>query len=302
MLDNRPVPRAQPGERSVTAVARMAERFLTREVSGVTVLVTLGRTSGAAVTDSEGYFSVGLPVDNTVSVADGRVGAQATIDGVGDDIWLIEGFVVGRDTSRIVISDVDDTLLLNGSGDVLRTVWNTAAGTALTRRPVPGTPELYRHLVAATDSRAKCPIFYVSSSPWNIYDFLIAFLNHRKFPAGPLALRDFGMNRATLGGAHGSHKRDRITEILSRVPDASVVLVGDSSQQDAEAFAEIIKVHERRIVGAFIRDVGDTEKADAVQEIADSIAEVAIDGGPLMSLVEDMDEIVPHLQSVGWFD
>ena len=61
----------------------------------------------------------------------------------------------------------------------------TVTGSALTRTPFPGAADLYRDLAGEVN-----PVFYVSSSPWNLHAFMVAFLKHRGFPMGPVLLRD----------------------------------------------------------------------------------------------------------------
>ena len=104
-----------------------------------------------------------------------------------------------------VISDVDNTILETGVQRV------GAHGAA---RPSPGPrsrarrslvhPELYRDLAAGGN-----PLFYVSSSPWNLHPFLMAFLRHRNFPLGPVLLRDLlgsrqAASRSTCGSTRSS--------------------------------------------------------------------------------------------------
>jgi len=68
------------------------------------------------------------------------------------------------------------------------------------------------------------PFFYVSSSPWNLFSYIVAFQRAKGLPLGPLLLRDWGFNRATLaGGSHGDHKRaaaNAYEHYLVRTPGA----------------------------------------------------------------------------------
>ena len=84
-----------------------------------------------------------------------------------------------------IVSDVDDTVLQTGVQRLGQMLRQTFTGSALTRTSFPGAPELYRDLAGAAN-----PVFYVSSSPWNLHAFLIAFLRHQRLPLGPVLLRD----------------------------------------------------------------------------------------------------------------
>jgi phosphatidate phosphatase APP1 len=126
-----------------------------------------------------------------------------------------------------------------------RMIRQTITGSAITRSPFPGAAELYRDL-----SRDTNPVFYVSSSPWNLHSFLDAFLRHRDFPMGPLLLRDL------LGGAAGrEQKAQRIDEILELHPGLPFVLLGDSGEKDPEVYAETVRSHPGRILAVYIREV-----------------------------------------------
>ncbi len=144
-----------------------------------------------------------------------------------------------------VISDIDDTILETGVQRALRMVVQTFTGSALTRTAFPGAPELYRDLAADVN-----PVFYVSSSPWNLHAFLLAFLRHRGFPLGPVLLRDLLGNRAGREQKHA-----RIREILELHPDLSFVLLGDSGEKDPEIYADIVRDHPDRILAVYIREV-----------------------------------------------
>ena len=273
VLANPVLPTAGPDQRALASVARMVSRFTTFEVESIPVVVRVGDTEREGVTDREGYFNIDMPIESFDDTqhwikADAFMPGRRLIAGGDELLWPIEARIVGPHTRRIVISDIDDTLLLNGVGDTTRTIVETIRGSYLTREPVPDTAELYQWLTAG----GSHPIAYVSSSPWNLYDFLTLFMEHHGFPKGPLFLRDFGFNRATFGGAHGQHKVAAIQQVLDLCPAADVILLGDSSQQDAEAFNTVIETNPSRNVRAYIRDVGDSQKAERVRDIGSLLA------------------------------
>ena len=52
---------------------------------------------------------------------------------------------------------------------------------------------------------ARNPLFYVSSSPWNVYDVITQFLELQGIPHGPVMLRDVDIGFDTL-----SHRFPRL--------------------------------------------------------------------------------------------
>ncbi len=297
VLANPEISTAEPGEHSARAVLRMAERFVTRQIADEPVLIEIGDRQSDVVTDAEGYFEAVIEIDDPTLRSGSWVHAHGSLPDRDDDsIWTLPSLVVDQSTTRLVISDIDDTILSNGAGNVARTVLQTMAGSHLTRLPIEGAPELYRQLTTIGDPAGPpCPVFYVSSSPWNLFDFLTAFMDHHGFPVGPLLLRDMGLNRSTFASAHGAHKVSGIATILDAAPNAHVVLIGDTSQQDATAFSSTILEHLDRIAAAYLRDVGDQAKADEVRRFID---DEALDD--TMMVVSALDEIATDLRARTW--
>jgi hypothetical protein len=72
-----------------------------------------------------------------------------------------------------VISDIDDTIIQTGATRLWQAARSVLLGTAHTRLPFPGVAPFYRALESGPDGQAALPFFYVSSSPWNLYDVLL---------------------------------------------------------------------------------------------------------------------------------
>ena len=107
-----------------------------------------------------------------------------------------------------IVSDIDDTVLQTHVTRRLRMLWVTFSRNAHTRLPFPGTSDLYRALVGGPTGTAHNPVFYVSKSPWNLYDFLVQFLDKHQLPRGPLMLRDLGVStEAPAGLQERLHRR-----------------------------------------------------------------------------------------------
>jgi phosphatidate phosphatase APP1 len=191
-----------------------------------------------------------------------------------------------------VISDVDDTIVHTGAQKVLAMTLRTFTGSELTRTAMPGAPELYRALAAGASGDADNPVFYVSSSPWNLHGFLRSFLEHRGFPLGPLLLRDF------LGtGEHRTHATGKLTaieEILSTHPDLRFVLLGDSGQHDPEIYAEAVRRYPGRILAVYIREV----RLDPLDGRVETVQEGWDDTVPFV-LAADSAAIARHAAGLG---
>ncbi len=183
----------------------------------------------------------------------------------------------GTQTQTGVISDIDDTILETGITGNLRMIarnWKRVMATMPSERiVVPGARSFYAAIggkdtrpsdtndasqaIDALEPQARVrPVFYVSSSPWNLFSYLVTFKRERNLPLGPIMLRDWGFNRKTLGKeGHGSHKMRSIENILAAFPHLRFALIGDDSQKDLAAFGAIAQAHPGRIAAVFIREV-----------------------------------------------
>ena len=249
VFDDPPPSDAVEGEGVGAALRRTLRLFLSNELPGVPLRVSVAGATGETVTDAEGYFLTRLHPDADVLTSpwtSGTVELGAGYRGLTEPHTTpIEVLVPGPGARFGVLSDIDDTILETGVERVGQMVRQTLTGSALTRTPFPGAAELYRDLAAGSN-----PLFYVSSSPWNLHAFLLAFLRHRGFPLGPVLLRDLLGTRAGREQKHG-----RIREILDTHPHLPFVLIGDSGEKDPEIYADIVRTHPGRILAVYIREV-----------------------------------------------
>ena len=214
VLDDAPPDEAVEGEGVRPALRRMLRQFVTDELPGVPLRVTVAGASVDVETDAEGYFLARLhpePGALTSPWSLGTVQLAGDYRGTtGPHTTPFDVRVPEPDARFGVISDVDDTILETGVQRVGHMIRQTLTGSAITRTAFTGAPELYRDLAAGGN-----PLFYVSSSPWNLHAFLVAFLLHRDFPLGPVLLRDLLGSRT----AGREPKHVRIHEILDLHPD-----------------------------------------------------------------------------------
>jgi phosphatidate phosphatase APP1 len=197
-----------------------------------------------------------------------------------------------------VISDLDDTVIRTDVTSTLRMMKNVFLHNARTRMPFPGVAAFYRALEKGTGKTAFNPIFYVSSSPWNLHDVLTDFLTVQKIPLGPLLLRDWGLTReGVVPGKNTEHKLDAIRRILGLFPDLHFVLIGDSGQEDPEIYLQVVRENPDRVQAVYIRNVTpNPERVGAIEALAKEM-EAA---GSALVLAEDTLEAARHAAGKGW--
>ena len=288
VVDDPEPSQAVEGEGVRAAVARVLRHFATDDLPAVPLRITVGDASVEAVTDADGYFRARLhprPASLTSPWTTGTVELAGDYRGlVGRFPTPVEVRVPDADARFGVVSDVDDTIIKTGVQRVARMLHQTFTGSALTRVPFDGAAELYRDLAAGTN-----PVFYVSSSPWNLHAFLVAFLRHRRFPLGPVLLRDL------LGTARGrEQKGGRIEEILALHPHLPFVLIGDSGEKDPEVYAATVRDHPGRVLAVYIREVRLDPGDGRVEQVSD-----AWDHDVPFVLAADSDAVRRHAKELG---
>ncbi|RZV33780.1 MAG: DUF2183 domain-containing protein [Sphingomonadaceae bacterium] len=263
------------------ATHTMLAQFLSHEVRDLEVALEIARPDSAperhsAVTGKEGFVHFDIPLSEGWQLPERTVWETVRLHWRnihGEQEVTGHVLVPGSEAGIGVISDIDDTIIETGITGGVRSLmrnWRRVLQQMPEERiAVPGADMFYRAIgggwdapedLAAPGDRlpaSKRPFFYVSSSPWNLFSYLVAFKRTRGLPLGPIHLRDWGLNRTTFGsGGHGQHKLDAIRGILEHHPSLRFVLIGDDSQGDLVAFAEIAKEFGNRIAAIFIRRVG----------------------------------------------
>ena len=232
----------------VDNLAAMAALFLTKEIEGVEVMA--GKAS--AVTDDEGYYRLTLPRGRARA---GWSGVPVRTERVDHPV-MHPVHVVSPRAEYGIISDIDDTVIQTKAWSTRKNLWTTVSGSVGTRYVFPDTANLLRQMSGSMSGR-KNPIFYVSSSPWNLHGFLDAVFTANGVVRGPKFLRDFGIDATKMiVGKHGDHKGSAIDTILAANPDLPFYLIGDSGQHDAEVYRDACLRHPGRIKGVFLKTDG----------------------------------------------
>lgn len=198
-----------------------------------------------------------------------------------------------------VISDVDDTIIRTGVTDLLTMARIVLLNNARTRLPFPGVAAFYHALRAGMPGAGPNPIFYVSNSPWNLYDLLDEFIDINGFPPGPLLLQAWGRSRALLAGTSlPKLKADRVRLLFDLYPRLPFVLIGDSGERDPEIYRDLARSHPGRVRAIYIRHVHTPARAAAVAAVALDLQTIGV------PLILARDTVLPaeHAADEGLID
>lgn len=293
VLHGPPIAPADPGDRWWVNLANAYRRLESDEVSGARVRVHFQGTSTEVTADSEGHFHAEIegleapPADTLWH--DARI---ELLDPPGQP--TVAPVAVPESPRFGIISDLDDTVLQTDVRNVVRMGREVLFGNAHTRIPFPGVGAFYRALHAGGN-----PVFYVSSSPWNLYDLLSQFLHLHRIPAGPMDLRDWGIGGTRGIANHQGHKRQAIDRILRTYPDLRFILVGDSGQEDPEIYRGVVHDYPGRVLAIYIRSViAHPSRIESIALLREELAEQGIE----LVLAHHTVEAAQHAARQGWIE
>jgi len=260
------------------------------EIPDARILAHAGGQTLELRSDAEGYFELNLP---------GAVLDSVELESLPNPDRNLPAvpraavpLVQNTHTARFgVISDIDDTLLVTNVQSLTGLARSLLSGRAGQRQHFPGAPALYRGLHAGAN-----PLFFVSSSPWNLHDLLDETFDYHGLPKRVAFLRDWGISdQEFLPTDNFDHKLGLLRLITGFFPDLPFVLIGDSGQQDPEIYARFVAENPGRVLAVYIRDVStDPRRDDAVLALQNS-------GVPLL-LAPDSLGMARDAAARGWLD
>ena len=252
-------------------------------------------------------------VHDTVASADGYV--EATFDTPAlQPGWHVITFVVSAQpdapvkgrllvvdpAARLgVVSDVDDTIIHTGLTRLVDAVRTTLLIPEHARKEIAGASQLYRALCAGTAGPTQ--VFYVSTGAWNLHPVIERFLARHGFPEGPVLMTDWGPSTGWLFRESSlTYKARVIQALVEEYPALTWVLIGDSGQDDPEAYAAVARARPDRLHAIYIRDVAPETNArgERVRRLA---AELAAVGVPML-LVPDIAAAAADAHARGLID
>lgn len=287
VLEDKGIDSATDRDTIFTNLVNMYHRFQSDEIPGATLKVNFQEQEHTIITDDEGYFMLNLAPENPINPTSmwHEIDVELTDAPVEFPVGLkcaAQVLVPPIDAEYGIISDIDDTIVHTSATDILAMSRTVFLHNAKTRMPFAGVSEFYKSLQLGRNGKRNNPFFYVSSSPWNLYDLLKDFLDLNQIPAGPLLLRDFGLqDNKFISSGHMGHKFKEIENILLTYPLLNFVLIGDSGQEDPSIYREIVRKFPGRVLAIYIRDVqlSDREKIaiDISVELKDFVELVIVD-------------------------
>lgn len=296
VMEDRAIKPASDSDTIWDNLKAMYKRFISNEIPFVRVRARFLDAVAETITNEEGYFELKLKpsLDPPAHIAWHEVELELL-----DKVIRKQEPVYARGLVSIppihsrfgIISDLDDTVLETQATSLLTMLRLTLFNNSHTRVPFKGVAAFYQALQSGPVGSVYNPIFYVSSSPWNIYDMLYDFCNLHHIPKGTFMLRDLEFNvKKLFRSSHLNHKLMQIERVLAMYPHLRFILIGDSGQHDPEIYLQAIKDFPGRILAVYIRNVSSVKRQQSITAIAAQMKALGVE----MLLVKNTEEAARH--------
>jgi len=200
-------------------------------------------------------------------------------------------------TQYAFISDVDDTVMVSHSATVLRRLRSLLFKNPRTRRTFKAAQKHYQLLALShTEVNQPNPFFYVSSSEWNLYDYLVEMFRFNKLPDGVFLLNQIKRWKSFFKTGKTGHegKLLRVMRILDAFPNQKFVFFGDNSQQDPEIYTTIAVKYPKNIAAIYIRNIRKSRQAETLVLLGK--AEIR---GISTLMFNNSEEAIAHSRNIG---
>ncbi|MBN8635185.1 MAG: DUF2183 domain-containing protein [Anaerolineae bacterium] len=283
----------------------MYRRFNSQEIPHARVRAYFNGKVYETRADDEGVFRVEITLDPPL--LDGVIWHDVPVELIDyaeqESARTVARVIVPPSTARFgIISDLDDTVIKSDVVNLLKLARNTFLYNSHTRLPFAGVSEFYHALQRGVGQGSGAtaeynPFFYVSNSPWNLYDLLVDFFKVRGIPMGTFFLSDIGLTPTKLVRTNGvKQKSDVIHMLFETHPQLPFILIGDSGEQDAEIYFKVVQRYPGRVKAIYIRDVSLQRRDREVQQIIEQVAA----SGTEMLLIPDTAAAAAHALSRGY--
>lgn len=247
-------------------------------------------------TFDDGYFSFNIPINSSKNF--GWNPYKVSIKHNDATIFAASEYIKPQEGNLGFISDIDDTFLISHTGNPFKKLYILLFKNVLHRKVFEGVVPHYKAL-SESNRENKTPniFFYVSSSEWNLYRFIIDFTELHQLPKAVLLLKDIKTSLTDFfltGRGNHHHKFDKIKHILQFYPKLKYTLLGDDSQEDPILYEKICKMFPVTIMAVYIRQTGNYKKSET-ERILQNIEKLNI----YVCYFKSSNEAILHSKSIG---
>ncbi len=247
-------------------------------------------------TMDDGYFRFTVPFNQFLESGWHKYSVACQVNGKG---IVEQGELLKPFKSQLgIISDIDDTFLISHTANFFKKLYVILTKNLDNRKVFDDVVPHYQALSRAGQEEGKFnSFFYVSSSEWNLYEFILQFARMHNLPKAIIKLKSIKTGLAdflfTGRGGH-DHKFIKIKDIISFYPQLEYVLLGDDSQQDPHLYERIVKMFPKNIKAVYIRQTRKHQKKKTR-----AVLENLEDLGVATCYFKDSDKAIAHSEKIG---
>jgi len=271
--------------------------FFVRPLSGIAVQMNWYGTKLNTQTEYDGFFKFQWASHiatnagwHPVSVICPGVTESTSVNGAG-------AIFIPHITQYGFISDIDDTIMVSHSKGGWKRLKEVLFLNPQRRTLFKHVSEHYRLLAHAhTTPDAPNPFFYISSSEWNLYDYLRDIFLHNKLPDGAFLLNQVKKWYQIFQTGKTKHEGKilRIVRVLDAFPNQRFVLLGDNSQKDPEIYELLSQKYAAQIYAVYIRNVHAAHGKYASDKL-----KLMESRGLHICLFKESEEAMQHSRAIG---
>lgn len=245
----------------------------------------------------DGYFRFSVPYNEYLDSGWHKFAVSCRIGEIG---IIEQGELLKPYKSKLgIISDIDDTFLISHTNNFFKKLYVILTKNIENRRIFDDVVPHYQALSRAGQENGKGfnSFFYVSSSEWNLYEFILEFSRIHQLPKAIVKLKKIktGLGDFLFTGRGGhDHKFHKIKDIISFYPNLDYVLLGDDSQQDPYLYERLCKIFPQNIRAIYIRQTSKRKKKK-VQNVLLNIEDLNV----ATCYFQDSGKAISHSQRIG---
>jgi len=245
----------------------------------------------------DGYFKFCIPLKE--ELAHGWADYYVSTFYEGEEIKEKGTYIRPYEGDLGFISDIDDTFLVSHTRNMFKKIYILLWKNINKRKIFEDVVPHYQALSTAGRNKKDelNAFFYVSSSEWNLYKFIVRFTEKHELPRAVLLLKDIKtslMDFFVTGRGNHNHKFDKIKHILEFYPHLQYTLLGDDSQHDPFLYEDVCKIFPVTVKAVYIRQTGHSKKEKAVAAIK-NIESM----GVATCYFKDSSEAIEHSKRIG---
>lgn len=250
--------------------------FRRKTISNADVYLHFNNKKIHTKTLKDGYFRFSIPLKDTFqnNSESGWNKIEVELNHEGKSVKRMAEILRPFDGKLAFISDIDDTFLISHTNNLFKKLYVLLWRNVNDRKVFEDVTAHYQQLSKSGQERGETnAFFYVSSSEWNLYNFIEQFTKIHNLPKAVIKLKSIKTSLLdflfTGRGSH-HHKFDKIKEIIEFYPHLCFVLMGDDSQADPLIYEQICKTFPQNIKAIYIRQTEKKQKS-AIQKILQNL-------------------------------